>query len=426
MSRPRADAPFRVLIFEPDHLGHRLSTVRTLVDSLQPLREARQREATQREAAAREVELVVALSVDAPASAEYQQQIREVETRFETLVVPTLPYGTSPNRIAAAKCDALLALLAAHRFDHLYVPYGDGLVQWLGLRRLRGAARLPEGLTAEAVLMSSGFAYRPAGPRTLPNLLAIQASPFDRLHLIDPIAFKALERLPAWLRRGLTLMPDPTPAETGVTRESARRALGLPLQGRYVGCVGYQDERKGIPGLVAAFARMQAGPDDRLLLAGRQSAGVRTLLERNDDRRIISLDHYLTEAQLTQAVSALDLMVTPYTGFDGSASLCIRAAGAGRKVLAGRNGWMGAVVPQFDLGWVCDVENLDSLTAAMTRHLPEAAAFTADTRMTPFCRYHQPANVSAHWTSLLRERLGLPGLDASLPWPGTSGLPSVK
>lgn len=413
---PRAapDAPFRVLIFEPDHLGHRLSTVRTLIDSLQPLGEA----------ARRAIEITVALSADAPASAEYRQQIRDVAACFETVVIPTLPYGSAPNRIASVKADALQDLLGQRRFDHLYVPYGDGLVQWLGLRRMRGGSRRPPSMTAEAVLMRSDFAYRAFGPRAWVNLAAIQASPFDRLHLIDPVAFQALGRLPARWRRRLSLMPDPTPATAGVSRESARRALGLPLEGRYVGCVGYQDERKGIPALVAAFGRMQAGDGDLLLLAGRQSPAVRSLLASCDDRRIISLDRYLTEEELDQAVSALDLMVTPYTGFDGSASICIRAAGAGRKVLAGRNGWMGAVVPQFDLGWVCDVEDVECLGTAMARHLPEATAFQGDTRMSAFCRYHQPANVSAHWTSFLRQRLGLSPADAAettLPWPGSPG-----
>ena len=411
---PPLESPFRVLIFEPDHLGHRLSTVRTLIDSLQALREATRRR----------IVVTVALSADAVTSAEYRQQIHDVQARFETLTVPTLPYGAAPNRIAAVKADALQALLGEHCFDHLYVPYGDGLVQWLGLRRLRGGGRLPPSLTAEAVLMRSGFAYRRSGPRAWLNLVAIQASPFDRLHVIDPVAFQALERLPRSLRRRLSLMPDPTPAERGVPREVARQALGLPVSGRYVGCVGYQDERKGIPALVAAFGRMRAEPDDRLLLAGSQSPAVRALLATKDDPRIISLDRYLTEDELTQAVSALDLMVTPYTGFDGSASICIRAAGAGRKVLAGRNGWMGSVVPQFDLGWVCEVEDVDSLSAAMARHLPQATAFQGDTRMASFCRYHQPANVSAHWTRLLRERLGLPGTDAALPWPGP-GMPSI-
>lgn len=408
LTRSPSGAPYRVLVFEPDHLGHRLSTVRTLVDALLAVRAD----------AARPLQMTLAVDADAGQSAEYAQQLESVRWAFDQVLTAPLPQRRAPHEIAAAKAAALSTVLASASYDHVYVPYGDGLVQWLGLTRFGTAARQLGSLTAEAVLMRNPASVDRGRLRAWVNLCSLRAAPFARQMMIDPVAFAALTAYPRALCRHFALIPDPTPAEAGMDRCDARRALGLVEAGRYIGCVGYQDERKGIPTLIEAFLGLETPNDVRLLLAGRQSPAVRQLLAGVTDQRVVTLDRYLSESELRCAVSALDLMVTPYAGFDGSASLCIRAAGAGRKVLAGNTGWMGAIVPEFDLGWTCDAQDAGSLRSAMARHLDEAVIYKVDTRQSPFCRYHQPANVAAHLTALIRERLFAPGGSTALSWPG--------
>ncbi|MGE0803771.1 MAG: hypothetical protein AB7G13_05680 [Lautropia sp.] len=408
-----APSPVHILIYEPDYKGHRLTAVRVLLESLLEMESE----------SGRRFDIVVTTGHEAIRSREFEIQLEPISACFRLNAVEGVDYGASPARIAAAKARELLRILRAGTYDHLYVPYGDGLVQWLGMLRLTGCLRWPADLVAEAVLMRGTFAYTGRlRSRSVLALAACRSAPFRHLHLIDPFAFA---RLPRWrgLRSKVDLMPDPTPAVAGTDRLTARRLLGLPEGGRYVGCAGQIDERKGIPALIEAFRRAALLPTDRLLLAGRCSDGVRKRLHAVGDGRIVVLDRYLTEAELHNAVSAIDLIVTPYPNFVGSVSICIRAAGAGRMCLGDESGWMGYVIPRFELGATCAVSDVGALARAIERHLPGAVGYVADGRARTFASFFQPSNTNAHWTALLRRRLGLRPDPRKMSWPDPAPAP---
>lgn len=397
----------RILIFEPDSHGHRLTAVRVLLEALLELRAT----------SGCELQIDIACGVGARETPEFKAQLGPLRGEFEVLDVEAVAYGSRPSQIGREKAFALTRLLRERRHDHLYVPYGDGLVQTLALTRGGFSRRLK----AEAVLMRGSFAYpQRSRLRAEASLIAARLAPFDRLHLIDPFAYRALRRRMIGASFRFRLMPDPTPATAGTDREDARRALRLKHGGRIVGCVGLMDERKGIPLLIAAFKAATLLPSDRLLLAGGCSEAVRELVRSSNDNRIDVIDRYLSEHELNMAVSAIDLMVTPYPGFVGSVSMCIRAAGASRKVLGDDEGWMGYVIPAFELGWTCNVNSSSVLAREIERRLPEASASDNAPARTPFVAYHQPSNVRAHWMALLRERLGLPADPRGIEWPDAS------
>ena len=384
----------RALIYEPEHGGHRLDYVRHVALALRDL-----------------VPVEIVLGSDAPASTEFAVSLAgvagELRIHAEVPAVRTSALGR-----AADKWRAFVAALRRHRPDHVFVPYGDGLAQ------LHGALPLvPRGVEIEGLLMRAAFAYPQPGTRArltarLSRALAARA-PWTTVHHLDPLAWEATRG--TW--PGLQLMPDPVDAPR-IDRHEARRTLGLPPDARIAGCAGAIDERKGMDLLLRAFARV-AGPDDRLLLAGKLSPRVRAALQQlpADVRaRVHAPDRFLDAAAFDASIAAMDLVCTPYPDHVGSASIVLRAAAAGRPVLGADTGWMQAMIPRFGLGATVTVRDADALAGALASGLEGARSHVAGPAAEALVRYHSHENFAARWTARIRARLGLPQASGSVAW----------
>jgi glycosyltransferase involved in cell wall biosynthesis len=181
------------------------------------------------------------------------------------------------------------------------------------------------------------------------------------------------------------------------------------------------DTRKGIDLLIAAFATGALGCDCRLLLAGLLSPDVQSLLigpmaELVHQERIIVINRYLDDSELHAAMSALDVVCTPYPRHIGSASIVIRAAAAGRPVVASDFGWLGMVVPRFNLGWLCDDSDPRSLGSTIGFALQRSSEFRSTEAARRFVSFHSVENFQTAWTVRLRERLGLPVMPIEPSW----------
>jgi glycosyltransferase involved in cell wall biosynthesis len=241
------------------------------------------------------------------------------------------------------------------------------------------------------------------------------------MHHLDPLAYGRLSEMsPGFFGRS-RLMPDPVVPPLQASRQEARRRLGVPEDGRYVGSVGASDGRKGIDRLIRAFATAPLRPDDRLLLVGPVAAPVAGMLRTEfaslvRQRRIIAIDRYVTDEELDAGVLAMDLVCTPYPRHIGSASIVIRAAVADRPVLASNFGWMGFVVPRFSLGVTCDVGDSVRFPDVLASALDDAERFQPAPAARRFVRYHSVENFAACWTQRLRERMGLPSAEQTVAW----------
>ena len=409
----------RVLILERDHHGHRFTGVRVLLDALLAL---------DAEAPGRIDSITLATTEAGLDSAEYAEQLAPLAARFARHLLAPAPLPARPLAVALRKLDDWRRLVVGGNFEHVYLPYGDGLVQTLGaLGALPGVAP-PATVAAETILMRGSFGYpsrsRRAALTARAALHGVRRAPFARVHLIDPLPMRRIAREHPALLDKVRLLPDPITPTPATRRSAARARLGLPgadTDGehtalRWAGCVGQIDERKGIDRLLEAFSRL-ADPHARLLLAGRQSAGIRARLAERSDARVVALDRYLSETELADAFGALDLVVAPYAGFVGSVSVVLRAAAAGRACLGDASGWMGHVIPAFGLGVTCEAGDAASLAAALPGALEAAVAHVPGEAARDFVRYGDVANAHAHWTALLRERLGLAPDPALRPWP---------
>ena len=403
----------RLLVFEPEHSGHRLTGVRVLLDALRGIPDFDRHVAG----------IALATSAAARRSVEFEGQLADVAHGLDVREVPAAPDGLGALDTARHRAAALREALRAAPADHLYVPWGDGLLQLLTASRfLPGGVRLPRRLVSETIMMRAPFGHEGTPLRVgLPSRLAVSHSPFSRVHLIDPAAHASLlaDRYGATDR--VRLLPDPITPTRPMARDRARAALGLPEGGRMIGCVGPIGERKGTDRLLAGFLDAALEPDDTLLLAGAHTASMRELVARaarsHPHRRVVSIDRYLSEAELSEAVCALDAMAALYPRFNGSASIVLRAAAVGRLSLGSDRGWMGTMIPRFGLGHVCDVEDRAGLGRAVEDALAASARFELPAAGRAFVDYGAISNTRAHWTALLRERLGLAPDPAMRPFP---------
>jgi glycosyltransferase involved in cell wall biosynthesis len=320
--------------------------------------------------------------------------------------------------------------------DFVYVPSADGLSQMIGVARATGRRVLPRGTHAEALMLRGSFAYPSAGWRgRLKERLswaAATAAPWSLLHHLDPLVYeRAVARRPALAAR-MRVMPDPVEPPTGADRREVLTRLGVPADGgRYIGTAGLLDARKGVDLLIRAYAdarragRLRA--DDRLLLVGRHDPAIAALLA-GDYRDLVrsghvqSVDRVVGAEEFVDAIGAMDVVATPYPRHIGSASIVLRAAAAGRPVLGGTFGWIGWAVSRFGLGRTVDVADPAAFADALVLSLEESPEYHPPAAARRFVDFHTPDNYHAHWTSGLRQRLGLPQAANLVTWESVARL----
>ena len=398
----------RVAIFEPDASGHRLHHVRLLAEAVNAMAGA----------------TPVTVTSDAALHSEpYQVHLAGLRDEVRHDVVPI----GSGGRLGPpdAKANALIGYLRENETHHVIVPYADGLTQCLGLRALQGRFRRKQGVEIEGLLMRGLFAYaEPSGfvqrareaVRRQAWLRLTAAAPLDVVHWLDPIPYREIASRGGGLARRSALMPEPVEAIEDVGPREARERLGLPVDGRLIGCVGGIDRRKGCDRLIEAFAVAKLPEDVKLVLVGKHEPAVAdrlrsthaTLLSRG---QIISIDRYLSDADFDSALCAVDVLATVYPRHVGSSGLVVRAAAAGRTVLSSDWGWLGWAVTTFGLGTVCDARSPDAIARAMPLALArgaETATGVVSADAAAFASYHTVDNFVAHWTRRLHERIGTP------------------
>lgn len=401
-----------IAIFEPNPEGHRYTHIKRLLPAVAGLGQR----------------VTFVTSREGVASPEYHAQIKSLEhlCAIDSSISLNRSGPAAGNfRGLATDLRRIATDLAA---DHVLMPYADGTIQMVGLRRITGRYSLPPGTELEGLMMRGSFAYNSPTPREAVRarawLALTAAAPFRVVHHMDPIVVRALERRAPGLWRRTRLIPDPVERFDPPASAEARRRLGIREDGRYIGCVGYMDRRKGIDRLIRAFLAARLGRTDRLLLAGRQESAIRELLadEAADavrDGRIITLERYISDEELRLSVAAMDVVCTPYppdAGHSGSSSIAIHAAGQERPVLGSAFGWIGDTIQRFGLGWVADVTDTVAFARAISASFDAADEYRITEGGRRFAEFHRPENFAACFTRRLRERLGLPAHTGLRTW----------
>ena len=202
----------RVVVYEPDPTGHRFAYLAHVMPALAEL----------------PCEPILLTTPAAAASPEFSQHLGFLSDRMR---VDTSVTVLAKRRTLAPLWRQWADMVRAIRGlkpDHLYVAYGDGLVQVAGLERLLGRRPWPESTEAEVLLLRGGYSY---GAANLHKRLRAKSSPsiirygrWDRIHHLNPDDLAVLQRAGRDMPAGCRLMPDPIEPESATTKAGARRA----------------------------------------------------------------------------------------------------------------------------------------------------------------------------------------------------------
>lgn len=407
-------AIMRVLVFEPQFLGHNLAHAARVV----------------RELATLPCDVILATSRQAAESQEFAVQFSGLEGLYSTKVIDTFRFDSDNRSVrttglsgARAAYSALRQALVEIKPEHVFVPYGNVLARIAFLpaglsRRLEAT-----GAEAETLLVGGRYALPPRDwqarlrQRISFNLLA--RGPWSSVFHLDPRAVNTMQQHSPQLARRAKLMPEPVALSEPLSRLQARRLLGIPEEGRCIVVTGLIELRKGIDILASALGDLRGAV--RLVLAGKCDAATRAWLEaRCGDElrtgRILCLDRYLSQREFHAAVYAADVVAAVYPRHLHSSSVVVAAAAAERPVLGADSGWIGNAIDSFDLGLTCQPHDLGDVTRALRQSLAMADRFRLSPRGERFVTFNSESNFGAHWTRRLRERMGLAQSPSYCDW----------
>lgn len=404
----------RVLIYEPQFLGHNLSHVALLAEELANL----------------PCEVTVATSRQAIDSTEFAVQLGRVQRHFQIAVLDGFSLDKHGRRIRTSGIGGSYAVyrglcraIDQTQPDHVFVPYGNTIAR---------IASLPAGLPgrlrrtnaeAETLLIGGRFMLVDKGRgshlkrRLYYEMLA--RAPWTNVFHLDLAAVEALRSGNERLRRIVKLMPDPVAFPMMQSRSAARELLGIPGGGQYIVVSGLIEVRKGIEPLIGALNGLSN--DCCLLLAGKCDPETRQMLhERHGDLlrsgRIIALDRYLSREEFDASIFAADVVAAVYPSHLHSSSIVVAAAAAGRPVVGAAVGWIGRTIENFGLGATCLPTQSESLVMALKKQLAAADHFRLLPHGERFLAFNSSANFGATWTKRLRQRLGIPPSSHLIDW----------
>ncbi len=372
-------------------------------------------------------QVVLQTSDPALESVEFANLIRPFADRIDIRAGIPNQWQTSGASGSARRVDQVVQAARDAKADHVIVPSADGIGQALALRRGRSGG-LPKGVTSEGLYFQGKFLYPCAGfvdgVRQRLKWEIGRRAPFTFMHHLDPVVYdweRVRARDTAKFEARWSLMPDPIEPPRNLTRQEARRALGVPEDGRLLGCAGVIDFRKGCDLMVRAFGRAKLAATDRMVIAGPHKPEMRELLAGEfrpllDSGRLISIDRVLRPDELADSLAAMDLICTPYPNHIGSASIVIRAAATPRPVLGSDFAWLRRTIPTFNLGWTCSVQDIDAFAAAMERSIEAAAAWQPTEAARRFVQFHDYRNFKLCATRRTRQLLGRPAHEAQRDW----------
>lgn len=400
----------RVQVFEQWRGGHYFNYLECLLPRLSALVD----------------EVVVTMTPFALKSAEFEAKLGSCRSlpnvRFEGGVPgadPALPLGERLQLLLNLR-DAV----ARTRPDYLLVPSADAQTLAMGALGHLGVSLLPKGLPSEATF-HCGYGPAIASARHVLKeavyRLAYSGCTWSRLNFVNFLYFEhALGRGCRWSGRA-RLVPDPVPQAPRLTSCEARRLLGIPEEGRYLGLLGSLDARKAIPEMLAAFRTARLGAQDRLLLAGRLDSVFRKLIaDEYQDlircEKLVVLDRFLGEDELLQGYGALDLVCVAYRDFPGLASLMLKGLAAGRPVLANDFGWSGALVRRFGVGRAARISDPVRFAGAMREALDASADYSESEATKRLLAFHDIGNFADSMLDGVGLAAGKPGADRPVSW----------
>lgn len=232
-------------------------------------------------------------------------------------------------------------------------------------------------------------------------------SDWSTLMFVNPFIYEYLKSQKSFAQKRISLLPDPVPVNLPIDSVEARRLLGIPNDGLYLGFVGMMDGRKAIPELLAAFAHAKADTSCRLLLMGKMQPAFSKLLETEyahliNSGRIIVMNRFLSAEEVHWGYAAIDVhTLLQYRRMNLSANL-LKAVAYGKPVVVDSAGYTGIISQRFAFGQVCDVKSLQSTSDAIKRAIESVSSYVPTVQAERLKVFHHPDNYA---NSVMQELL---------------------
>lgn len=375
------DPPQKALIFDPVYTGHHLRFVSWVFECFHSAG----------------YKVFFASSKATFESEEYKILLKRYEANFQTI---KFQCHTAPGGIGRLdKPWELLKLLMKTDADMVWIPYLDDVFYVFGIIGIvlkKIGWRFP---AMHGILMYCGFAHskRQGGRlRKIKELICrsiIKFGPFSRVFLIDDVAFQYLN-----LRMNTNRIlncPDPAEKFEFESAVSFRGKLKIPCDAKVIGAFGLLDKNKGIDRLVCSFLNRKKSDREYLLLMGRLEheleISLTKMIRDGGNQRIIIVNRFVDEQELLEGMATIDVVAVLYPYHLTSASFLVRAAAAGKPILASNVGWIGSVMKKYKLGYMCDVLDESSLNKGLDwafgnpdKDCPDAPIFAAQNSVERF------------------------------------------
>lgn len=262
--------------------------------------------------------------------------------------------------------------------DHVFLPYLD---YCLHATALLGSPF--GGVSWSGICMRPSFHYSDAGviaPR--PKWSAIKERLFyrllrqtslNKLLTIDELLEHQTKRKCPLDAKKLAFVPDPAELTKNFDRFSARKRLGLPGHDFVILVYGAIDGRKGVEHLLAGVRNKQFQKNLKILVMGRHTPAMRDKLQ--SEPQVLSIDGYVDTATEEAGLRAADVVWMGYNAHYAMSGVLVLAAFAGKPVLATRNGLIGWMTRQHQLGVAIDCEDPELIYQTVRQLMDTSGAY---------------------------------------------------
>jgi glycosyltransferase involved in cell wall biosynthesis len=193
-----------------------------------------------------------------------------------------------------------------------------------------------------------------------------------RVFTLDRLLVRYMHETKPGLAKSLCFIPEPVELRGSQSRDSARRALGIPDDATVVLVYGVLDDSKGLDALLRSMQADGFREEVSVLVAGPQNSEIRALLASSqakvlrDAGRIHERNDFLYGEGEQEVFSASDIVWVGYRGQYISSGVLIQAATAGLPIVACDEGLIGWLTRNHELGLTVDIGDERAVATAIS------------------------------------------------------------
>lgn len=369
----KTDRPLRLLIFEPKASGHRMVLyLRSIV-----------KEAVRRRWILHIV--TTASALDHPA---YSLLCEEYGDQFTVSTMPAVDFpaaAPSIRNLLRTQFQEFRAFTRAYQKlrDEVQpdVIYVNGFSSF---DKIMGALGSPfKGTPLVGMLLGVKFHHRSMGVAGsnsrndwfYQQLFArlLRTSGLKSILVTDPALVPYMEQSSPKGFHKVKYVPEVAHLTGTVTREAARRALGINDHQTVILVYGALSERKGIRSLLDTLRDLGPASNVVVLLVGAQDVSTRKLLAEeeivalNEARMLIVIEGFVDDEREFAVFKSADIVWLGYQGFYGMSGVLLQAGLAALPVIACKQGMIGWLVQRHGLGELVDTLDRAQIASSIQR-----------------------------------------------------------